>query len=119
MKFTLLVAAIIGVTLCTCKKPLKKYPVNGDLKAAFNYKVGTYWVYRDSISGGWDSFYVTRSDDTWNVNGDNSIEAIEINISEQNITTGATGTVKDWAFDYGGNTFCFSVSEEKISKEFE
>ncbi len=32
--------------------------VNSDLKEAFNFKTGTYWVYKDSISGEMDTFHV-------------------------------------------------------------
>jgi hypothetical protein len=37
------------------------------VKAAFNYQKGSYWIYRDSISGRVDSQFVTdnRADEQW------------------------------------------------------
>ena len=45
--FTLAIAA-------SCTKS-NDNPVNDDLKAAFGFKVGTYWVYKDSLTSEEDS----------------------------------------------------------------
>ncbi len=110
MRTCFVIIAAFTLTFFACKKQPAKAPVNGSLKAAFSYKIGTYWVYKDSISGGWDSFYVTRSDDTWNVNDGYSIESIEVDIAEQNITPGTTSKIRDWGFSYEGNGFSIAVS---------
>ena len=52
-----LLSLILLIASCTRKT---NYPVNSDLKSSFSYKPGTYWIYRDSISGEMDSFYVTE-----------------------------------------------------------
>jgi hypothetical protein len=46
---------------CSRVKPFN-IDVNGQLKSHF-FKKGTYWIYRDSISGQIDSFYVTSTYD--------------------------------------------------------
>ena len=54
-----ILAGTIASTFNACKKPsTPNYPINNSLKAAFNFQPGTYWIYRDSISGDVDSFYV-------------------------------------------------------------
>ena len=51
--------------LCTafaysCKKPgTPNIPVNSDMRQAFSFKPGSYWIYLDSISGKTDSFFIT------------------------------------------------------------
>ncbi len=49
--------------LCSCNGCKKKtnYSISADLMTAFNYKVGTYWIYRDSIGGSVDSFVVVNN----------------------------------------------------------
>lgn len=39
------------------------YNVDAGLKTGFGFKQGTYWVYRDSLSGQVDSFYVSGTQD--------------------------------------------------------
>jgi hypothetical protein len=92
--------------LHSCRKPITHYPINASLKAAFNYKVGSYWIYRDSISGMIDSFYVT--DNTYSNGtspGDSySIEQIEIRISEKNISPiPVSPVVYFWDYNYVAN----------------
>ena len=55
--------ALLTGVVCLCvgcnKTPsIPTYNINPAIKAAFNFKVGTYWVYRDSLTGNLDSFYV-------------------------------------------------------------
>src|ERR1039457_5726431 len=40
------------------KKSSNSTPVDATLKKYFSYKVGTYWIYRDSLRGEIDSFVV-------------------------------------------------------------
>jgi len=59
---------VSGAFLHSCKKNggLPDYPVNADLKAAFSFKPGSYWIYKDSISGEIDSFFVRQLVSTYN-----------------------------------------------------
>ncbi len=36
-------------------------PVDAGLKSSFNYKPGSYWIYKDSLSGATDSVYVVAN----------------------------------------------------------
>jgi hypothetical protein len=66
MKSILAVAIIIMTFayLPSCRKTtLDRHRVNDSLKAAFNYKPGTYWIYKDSLTGRLDSFAVTSQTD--------------------------------------------------------
>ena len=43
----------------SCKKPgTPNIPVDSAMRQAFSFKLGSYWIYLDSISGKTDSFYV-------------------------------------------------------------
>jgi hypothetical protein len=50
--------------LVSCKKIDHTVPnsIDAGLKTHFDYKPGTYWVYRDSITGGIDSFVTVSRD---------------------------------------------------------
>jgi len=50
------IAAIFG-----CKKD-QHYTIDSGLKAAFAYMPGTYWIYKDSLTGRVDSFYVVSNE---------------------------------------------------------
>jgi len=82
-KAAFLVAIICMMTMHSCKKnnnPVVN--VNAALKAAFNYMPGTYWIYKDSISGRVDSFFVTRQYDITGIGASVTIEYVFIYISE-------------------------------------
>jgi len=114
----LLLAAIflVGITLWTCKKPkVNNTPVNADLKAAFNYKIGTYWIYKDSISGDVDSFFVTGNTPSTNVNSGAgySLDAIQIFISEYNINPVLANSIYNWQFLYQSAMFDIVLMNSK------
>ena len=77
MKAILSILCAVVLFGCTRSKSVNT-PVNSDLIASFNYKPGTYWIYRDSISGEIDSFFVrSNTAETSYLNG-NSIDNIQI-----------------------------------------
>ncbi len=83
MKATFIIVFVLFC--CSCNKSkLNNTPVTTDLKAAFNYKVGTYWIYRDSLYGDLDSFFVTDNGASSYINsgGGYSIDEIGIAISQ-------------------------------------
>jgi hypothetical protein len=62
MKNLLLLLLGLGLAISAChKNEIIHYPLSAQLKATFGYKIGSYWVYRDSVSGEIDSFYVQNS----------------------------------------------------------
>lgn len=46
----------LALIIASCTKKPTNYPVENKLRAAFSYQPGTYWVYKDSVSGALDSF---------------------------------------------------------------
>ena len=81
----LIIFIIFILSVFSCKKndELSHYPINSDLKSAFNYLPGTYWIYRDSISGEIDSFAVRNNVfSTDVVAGNYAIDEIGINITQ-------------------------------------
>jgi len=78
----IIISILVFVMLATsCKKP-PTYYINSDMKAAFNFPVGSYWVYKDSLSGQIDSFYVAKNDPSFIHYSDHSVERLDLYISE-------------------------------------
>ncbi|HRO42990.1 MAG TPA: hypothetical protein PL009_09155 [Flavipsychrobacter sp.] len=51
------------IIVCSCnKEKTTRVPVNAELKKNFNYDVGSYWVYRDSLTGDIDSLFVVNNE---------------------------------------------------------
>jgi hypothetical protein len=108
MKAILSILCAVVLFGCTRSKSVNT-PVNSDLIASFNYKPGTYWIYRDSISGEIDSFFVrSNSSETSYLNG-KSIDNIQIAISEYHIYP-ATADTNSWIFIYQSDMFCIKYS---------
>jgi len=83
--------------------------INAGLKAAFNYKPGTYWIYRDSVSGMTDSFFVTDNEPSVSSTTPHDpreavhTEIITISISDVNIApVPANTTINQWTLSYSG-----------------
>ena len=56
-----LILFIITVSLFGCSKPVGTfYHISDALKADFNFQKGSYWIYRDSLSGITDSVVVSQ-----------------------------------------------------------
>lgn len=57
----LLLLLLMGTLLSCNKEPkYKTVYLDAGLKAAFNNKPGSYWIYRDSVTGELDSVYLTE-----------------------------------------------------------
>jgi hypothetical protein len=116
MKKSVFIIMVIAITFCSCKKTNgTNYPLNNELKAAFYFKTGTYWIYKDSVSGDIDSFFVRSSANGSSLSADKSasIEEIDIRISEYHILPAATDT-QAWEFFYQVNTFDMFFPDKKI-----
>ena len=98
----LILAGTIASTFNACKKPgsIPNYPVNDSLKAAFNFQPGTYWIYRDSISGEVDSFYVQTNYTNNNNNVSYTYDVIRIHIVAY---YNSPSSYADWDYYYAGN----------------
>jgi hypothetical protein len=53
-----LIAAAQTAFLHSCKKQDNTAYINPELKKHFNFKEGSYWIYRDSLTGSMDTFTV-------------------------------------------------------------
>lgn len=91
MKHCFIVLLFVTAVTIGCKKT-KYVNINPDLKNAFFYKVGSYWIYTDSLSSDIDSFFVTNSSDAHDMTTDNQNEE-HINIDISEYTKHATGLV--------------------------
>jgi len=108
MKIILLSATIVTSMLFhACNKSHKVYPVNANLKAAFNFQQGSYWIYKDSLSSRIDSFFVTSNNHKNYPGsvGNSYTEDIQINISEYNIYPLPITDTQTWMFEYISNSF--------------
>jgi hypothetical protein len=115
MKKLSLVIAIIFIVFYGCKKKVQTTPISSELLAAFNYQLGTYWIYRDSISGEIDSFFVTSNVPGAYVNGGGNytINQIYISISQININSITFDTSK-WAMEYQANMIDLKFYESNM-----
>lgn len=91
MKHHIILLFSIALLATACNKT-KYINIDPNLKNAFFYKVGTYWVYTDSLSSDIDSFFVTNSSDAHDMTSDNQNEE-HINIDISEYTKHATGLV--------------------------
>ncbi len=118
MKYFLIIVCFFIFASLGCSKKYRDVPVDAKLKSAFYFKVGTSWVYKDSISGFVDSFYVTESHDDFfsTTDGSNlSIENIAIRVIEVNIfPLPIISDTHTWIFNYVQNVISLQYAEPKI-----
>ena len=76
----LLVAAVIF----SCNKT-PTTPINTDVKANFSYQPGTYWIYRDTVSGAMDSLYVRANIRQDIKNANVPVESIIMYLTQYNL----------------------------------
>lgn len=102
----------ISIALSACRKDrVWQHPMNPALKAAFGFNVGSYWVYRDSVSGETDSFYVYYSSFYTTHYPDN--QAYEMmDISLRKYSTSGNDSEK-WGFILGGSECSFWYNNSK------
>lgn len=96
-----IIVFVVIISGCS-KKDSKPYstPINDNLKKDFNFKRGSYWVYKDSISGRIDSFAVVKSDSgsaTMEINTKPSLQDyINIFIDEYSVVVGISTIHWEW-----------------------
>ncbi len=117
MKYILvfLTFGYLVIGLYACKKILPNKPIDADLKAAFSFKPGTYWIYKDSVSGRIDSFFVYSNNYTI---GDPSSGYEKYDIEYDNINVCYTISSIGWEL-YGNNIkFTYYMSMNVIQYPF-
>jgi len=104
----LIIIIAIAVLGCNKKDSQQHITIDADIVANFGYKVGSYWIYKDSLSGQIDSFYVYRYGRAVLNNSGTLLDNIGIYIGQQKISgPGATDTI-DWAFGLWSNYISLS-----------
>lgn len=104
-----------------CKKTGTIYHVNAGLKANFGYKPGSYWIYKDSISGEIDSAYVTANQDNYYYAGGCVLEPNEPQIELMSIllsvSNGNSSDTERWHFSMQESEFNIGFYNNKDSVE--
>jgi hypothetical protein len=106
--FTLVIGCIALLMAVSCHRQSKNLPVY-DLDADslidrhFNYKPGSYWVYRDSLNGRVDSFFVrsnyyVKQQQAYGIYNYHYITIIEYNVDGSKPSDSAS-----WVYNYKGN----------------
>ena len=101
----ILISLLLTGAIGCHKDSVPNYPVDADLKKAFNFKVGSYWVYEDSISGRIDSFYVSENvaqNEFYSGTPSYTEDNIAISIKELNINSYSNDTL-GWTLIYDRN----------------
>jgi len=108
----LLLIVIVSISVfIACKKTPRHATIDESLKAHFNYKVGSYWIYKDSISGQEDSFYVTNNVFSSSQVSDEEIsDGININIVQKDIYLNTNDTVS-WLLQLNSNVLSLSWTD--------
>ena len=108
----MLFSVVLYVCIDACKVPNK--PVDGDLKSAFNFQPGTYWIYKEAVSGATDSFYVSGSAITSGYGKHHSYtyDIIEEYIISERIDTPVLVKNGSWYLTMQLNEFNFHINME-------
>ena len=120
-KIILYLALMVYMTVfysCQKKSSVPNYPLNSALVAAFDFKVGSYWIYKDSISGMEDSFYVTSNSgiQTTTASGNQwTQQTLDFAVSEVNIAPlPAQNYIQEWNYYFMNDVFWVYYAESKI-----
>jgi len=60
IKHSFIIGFILISLVAGCKKKTPVIPIDADLVKYFSYNLGTWWVYRDSVTGERDSFVIIQ-----------------------------------------------------------
>ena len=122
MRFTILTLVFLLFLFQSCiKTGTTVYSVNTGMKSAFNYKPGSYWIYKDSITGAIDSAYVTSNQDVlYNAGGcvlePNAPKIENIGISVF-VSDGNPTDTEQWYFSMQQSQFNIGFHNSKDSVE--
>ncbi|MBA3829380.1 MAG: hypothetical protein H0X33_10625 [Taibaiella sp.] len=87
MKYLVVTCIVVLIALQACTK-VKHQGINSDLAAAFDFNKGSYWIYRDSLTGQIDSFYEFQRDfvTQLSANKQYSTDQITMHVLQSNAT---------------------------------
>ena len=108
--FSFLIAFFCGVS---CNKASPYKPVDSEILRYFNYQVGSYWIYRDSLTGNIDSFVVFENG-TVN-SGHDKVVAIDLHEYHNSIYNDTIS----WEISLSENTFhlgCFILRPSQLTE---
>ncbi len=121
MKYAIISLVALMIVLQACKKTgTTIYSVDAGLKTAFDYKPGSYWIYKDSLTGAIDSAYVTANQQTFYLAGGCLLEPNEPKIELLSISlTVSDGNASDsehWFFSMREKDFNigFTNNNDKV-----
>ncbi len=122
MKQKILATLLVLTAIVGCKKTPTTIntPIDPALKAAFNYQVGTYWIYKDSISGGLDSFYVVDNSLSNNLTSSTDLyiytdDYMTVDIYEYNIAASKLEE-QTMKLDFLGNEICLTTYAKNVTE---
>ena len=98
--FLFLFVVVVG---CNKKDSQQHITIDADIVANFGYKVGSYWIYKDSLSGQVDSFYVYQYGGGVLDNNGTLIDDIGVYIGQQKISGAGTTDTIEWALGLRSN----------------
>ena len=111
MKYYIACFFVLSLIAFGCKKkPVSR--VDADLKAAFSYQPGTYWTYKDSLTGAVDSFVIKTNDDNFSTNDDGTIETIGMYMAEYTVSSSYLDTSL-WQFNLVGQEISLTWDQTK------
>lgn len=110
-KYHAVIACVcFALILCNCKKNTRHLDVieldtDSTIRARFNFQPGTYWIYRDSLSGRTDSFYVLSNIFTKQADQNVIYDYHLITVVEKSIDTAAARVADSayWVYSFEGN----------------
>lgn len=95
-------------------------PVEAGLKSNFSYKTGSYWIYKDSVSGAIDSAFVTSNITDYYYpgcvlsQGESKLESIEITVK---VSGNNPSDSECWYFQMSDSTFSLAMYNNRDSVE--
>jgi len=115
--FALLVL-IIAIHSCNKNTGERHFTIDKDLFATFNYQPGTYWIYKDSLTGYIDSMYVISSTGIISTDyGKEIVDNVNISIGDTNIYPGNIARRK-WFLGMQSNNVSFGRNFQYGSVSF-
>ena len=110
----LLICAVVCIVACH-KNTVPHKLLSPVLKGLFGYKVGSYWVYKDSVNNEIDSFYVYYSSAYTEHNGTDDVDRMDMSLRKG--TTNPNDSEK-WFFTLIDSAFSIGFESGKDSVEW-
>jgi len=106
---TVLCICIMGMYSCKKNNPIPHKIIDAHLKGAFDFQPGTYWIFKDSLTGQVDSFYVRNNWNSIYTNASPSYtyDGITVDIKEVNELPIGSDTAR-WGIGLAQNQLAFS-----------